>query len=140
MSNKKSWKLNFNILSKSAYEIRYAQKPVSSTAIAEVIIGGTELLTGVIPQCGLAASVSWVLFLFLCYDDSIIYSSASPACVFQGKVDSVAASLQLRSQLQVSVQLRVCQTPREGNFLQCVSADRLIRGCGIALSWLSWAK
>lgn len=79
----------------------------------------------------LGDSVKWKFCLFLCYDDTMIYSSTSRVCVFQGKIDSVATSLQLRSQIQVSVQLWACQTPGEGNFLFRVSADRLIRGRGI---------
>lgn len=39
---------------------------------------------------------------------------------FQEKVESVATSVQLRSQIQVSVQLSLCQNPGEGDFLLCV--------------------
>lgn len=76
----------------------------------------------------------------LWWHDTILYSSTSPACVFQGKVDSAATSVQLRSQIQVSVQLSVCQTPGGGDFLLCASAAGLIRAGGIALSWLFRAK
>lgn len=71
-------------------------------------------------------SVKRILFLFLCYDDTVIHSPVSAACVFQGTVDSVATSLQLRSQIQVSVQLCVCV---------CLTTSSCVRQHGYQRQW-----
>lgn len=67
----------------------------------------------------------WVEYHFyFCFLMTLSFTRALPSsCVFQGKLESAATSVQLRCQIQVSVRLSVCHTPPGGS-LASASADK----------------